>query len=138
MTEDHALYALEDVLGGHCAVSNFAVRALIDIATRPVVQEEIRKELKEVLPDGDFGLGDKTNLKYLNATFFETVRTTCSAIVPHVANRNTTIAGRINQSIYSSIFYTPDILFCSLVCIILLCIYSMIRRKISFIVSWRV
>ena len=93
MTEEHALYALEDVLGGHCAVSNTAVRVLIDIATRPMVQEEIRKELCEVLPGGDFSLADKSNLTYLNATFFETVRTTCSAIVPHVANRNTTIGG---------------------------------------------
>ena len=100
MTEEHALYALEDVLGGHCAVSNTAVRFLIDIATRPMVQQEIRKEIKEVLPGGDFGLADKSKLTYLNAAFFETVRTTCSAIIPHVANRNTTIAGIAISALY--------------------------------------
>jgi len=93
MTNDAALFALEDVLGGHCAVANFAIRAMIDLATRPHVQSQVREELDTVLAGKEFGLEDKKSLPYLQATFYETVRTTCSAIVPHVANRNTTIAG---------------------------------------------
>ena len=93
MTQEHALYAIEDVLGGHCAVANFAIRALIDLATRPHVQQKIQTELNSVLDTGDFSLSLKSSLPYLQATFYETARTTCSAIVPHVANRNTTIAG---------------------------------------------
>ena len=93
MSLDHALYAIEDILGGHCAVANFAIRALIDIATRPRVQTEVRAEIQSVLAGADFSLADKKSLTYLQATFYETVRHTCSAIVPHVANRNTSIAG---------------------------------------------
>ena len=33
-----ALFALEDILGGHSAVSNIALRALIDLGTRPATQ----------------------------------------------------------------------------------------------------
>ena len=93
MSLEHALYAIEDILGGHCAVANFAIRALIDIATRPRVQTKVRTELRSVLGNNEFGLADKKSLTYLQATFYETVRYTCSAIVPHVANRNTSIAG---------------------------------------------
>ena len=33
-----ALFALEDILGGHSAVSNIALRAMIDLGTRPATQ----------------------------------------------------------------------------------------------------
>ena len=66
MTSEHALYAIEDILGGHCAVANFAVRALIDVATRPRVQAGVRAELAAVLGEGgQFGLEDKSRLSYL-------------------------------------------------------------------------
>ena len=108
MTHEHALYAIEDILGGHCAVVNFAIRALIDVATRPQVQAELQSELTSVLAANDFSLADKSSLTYLQATFFETARTTCSAIVPHVANRNTTIAGEAaNISLECSHFHCP-------------------------------
>ena len=93
MSLDHALYAIEDILGGHCAVANFAIRVLIDIATRPRVQAELRAELRRVLGGADFCLADIARLPLLRAALYETVRTTSSAIVPHVANRNTSIAG---------------------------------------------
>ena len=35
-----ALFALEDILGGHSAVSNIALRAMIDLGTRPATQVE--------------------------------------------------------------------------------------------------
>ena len=32
------MFALEDILGGHSAVSNIALRAMIDLGTRPATQ----------------------------------------------------------------------------------------------------
>ena len=94
MNLEQALFALEDVLGGHCAVSNFTTRLLIDVATRPEVQRRLREEIQScVSPGQQFGLAEKSRFVFLQSTFWETVRTTCSAIVPHVANRNTKIAG---------------------------------------------
>ena len=89
-----ALFALEDVLGGHCAISNFATRLLIDVATRPDVQRRLREEIQSCISPGQqYGLGEKSKFVFLQSTFHETVRTTSSAIVPHVSNRNTKIAG---------------------------------------------
>ena len=48
---------------------------------------------------------------YFQATFYETVRTTCSAIVPHVANRNTTIAGFYFLFFFGSLFRVSDRIF---------------------------
>ena len=82
------------MLGGHCAISNFATRVLIDVATRPAVQRRLREEIQSSLSPGQqFGLAEKSKLNFLQSTVWETVRTTCSAIVPHVSNRNTKIAG---------------------------------------------
>ena len=67
MTNDAALFALEDVLGGHCAVANFAIRAMIDLATRPQVQSQVREELDSVLAGKEFSLADKKSLPYLQA-----------------------------------------------------------------------
>jgi len=93
ITEDIALYALEDILGGHCAVANFALRAFINIAARPALQGALRQELNETLLGAEFSLAEKSNLPLMQATFAETIRTTCTPIVPHVANRDTTIGG---------------------------------------------
>ena len=90
---DIALYALEDILGGHCAVANVALRAFIDIAARPEVQGALRQELQDTLLGSEFSLAEKCNLPTMAATFNETVRTTCAPLVPHVANRDTTIRG---------------------------------------------
>lgn len=93
VTRDIALYALEDILGGHCAVANTAIRALTDLGTRPALQARLRAELTGELAGAEFYLADKWRLPFMQATFNETVRHTCSAIVPHVATRNTSIAG---------------------------------------------
>ena len=93
ITEDIALYALEDILGGHCAVANFALRAFINISARPALQGALRQELNETLLGAEFSLAEKSNLPLMQATFAETIRTTCTPIVPHVANRDTTIGG---------------------------------------------
>ena len=90
---DIALYALEDILGGHCAVANFALRTLIDIAARPAVQGALRQELQDTLLGSEFSLAERSILPFMQATFHESVRTTCTPIVPHVAIKDTTIGG---------------------------------------------
>merc|ERR1719150_1160902 len=58
---EQALFALEDVLGGHCAISNFATRVLIDVATRPAVQRRLREEIQSSLSPGQqFELAEKS------------------------------------------------------------------------------
>ena len=45
-----ALFALEDILGGHSAVSNIALRAMIDLGTRPATQVgDINGKITKVL-----------------------------------------------------------------------------------------
>ena len=90
---DIALYALEDILGGHCVVANFALRTLIDIAARPAVQGALRQELQETLLGSEFSLAERSILPFMQATFHESVRTTCTPIVPHVAIKDTSIGG---------------------------------------------
>jgi len=88
-----ALFALEDILGGHSAVSNIALRAMIDLGTRPATQAVVRRDVLEALNGSQFSLEDKSTLPRLTACFYETVRLACPPIVPHVANRDTSIAG---------------------------------------------
>ena len=68
-----------------------------DIGTRGEVQARLRLELAGELGEGEEVSLDKRKceLPYLTACFYETLRTTCSAIVPHMANRDTSIAGTI-------------------------------------------
>jgi hypothetical protein len=42
---DQVLYELEDFLGGHSAVANLVVRALIEIAAVPGLSKKIYKEV---------------------------------------------------------------------------------------------
>jgi len=93
ITKDIALYAMEDILGGHCAVANITLRAMIDIATRSNVQNSLCQELQDTLRGTEFSLAMKQNLSYTQATMLETVRMTCTPIVPHTSVRETSING---------------------------------------------
>ena len=64
-----------------------------DIGTREGVQQRLRAELASQLGDGEMSLDRRYDLPYLTACFYETLRTTSSAIVPHMANRDTSISG---------------------------------------------
>jgi cytochrome P450 family 307 subfamily A len=119
---NHTLYALEDMLGGHSAVSNIALRALIDLGTNPgeqvvqgttqhtTLQAALRMDLAAGLNGEQFSLKDKHRLPRATATFYETVggsllgrsavepsqpqvRLACSPLVPHVATRDTSVEG---------------------------------------------
>jgi hypothetical protein len=99
---DMTLFALEDILGGHSACANVALRALIDLGTNPgeqvqgptrhiaslhcalhctalhcalhcTVQAALRTDLAARLEGGQFSLKDKHRLPRATAAFFETV-----------------------------------------------------------------
>ena len=55
-----ALYALEDILGGHSAVANIALRALIDLGARQEAQAEVRGEVRDALGSAQFSLEDRS------------------------------------------------------------------------------
>jgi len=90
---DIALYALEDILGGHCAVANFATRTLIDICSHQHVQTALIQEVQDTLQGSDFSLAERNSLPLLTAILHESIRLTCPPIVPHVASQDTTIGG---------------------------------------------
>src|SRR5207237_2389770 len=48
MTLENALFSLEDIFGGHSAVSNFLSTVTVFLARNPEVQEKIREEVRAV------------------------------------------------------------------------------------------
>jgi len=93
MNDEEMLYALEDMLGGHTAVANITLRILYDIARHQDVQTQMRQEVADMLGSKDYTLEDRPGFDYSTATMQESIRMCCSAIVPHMARENTTIAG---------------------------------------------
>jgi len=99
MDREKAMYALEDILGGFAAVGCMTVRILYHLAQHDQAQEEVRKEADEAerQADGDgepaFALAHGQKLHWTRAAIFETVRLTCSPIVPHRAVRDSSVAG---------------------------------------------
>ncbi len=47
LTLDQVLYELEDFIGGHSAVANLLVRAVIEIAAVPGLSQKIRQKVRE-------------------------------------------------------------------------------------------
>ena len=96
-----ALFALEDVIGGHSAVGNFLVRVLCYIVRNPASQVKIQDEIDSVTnyEVGRFrkvNISDRNKLPYTEAVILEAVRLISSPIVPRVANQNTSISGKFN------------------------------------------
>ncbi len=101
MDSDSALYALEDILGGHTAIACFAMRVMLDLLRNPETADRLRNEISEVESaslDTDEALYSMSNCERLHwgrAAMFESIRMTCSPIVPHRATNNTTLGGMI-------------------------------------------
>lgn len=111
MNKEHALYALEDILGGHIAVACIAMRNLVDLAENrrqtevPDLQSLIQadvdaatdaSEVAEADADAaaEVGLSHKKDMHLMNASMFETIRLTCSPIMPHQATRDSSVGGK--------------------------------------------
>lgn len=87
-----ALFALEDIVGGHSAVSNFIVKLLGYVAKNPQVQKKIQAEIDSVLSErSPVSLSDRSNLLYTQGVIMEALRLIASPIVPHVARQDSTI-----------------------------------------------
>ncbi|XP_065339920.1 cytochrome P450 307a1-like [Cloeon dipterum] len=94
LTWQHALFELEDFLGGHSAVGNLIMLVLAAVVSNPEVGKKILAEINEVAPDGrSINLFDRSAMPYTEATILETLRVTSSPIVPHVATEDSSIAG---------------------------------------------
>ncbi|XP_025834227.1 cytochrome P450 307a1-like [Agrilus planipennis] len=92
-----ALFALEDIIGGHSAVGNFFVKLLAYLVNEPEVQRKIQMEIDSVTEDGrsfrPVKLSDRSKCPYTEGAIFEAIRLISSPIVPRVANQDTTING---------------------------------------------
>ncbi|XP_015110840.1 cytochrome P450 307a1 [Diachasma alloeum] len=94
MSWNTALFALEDILGGHAAIGNFVVKILGYLAPRRHVQETAQKEIDSVEGVGNVvGLEYRRSMPYTEAILLESIRLIASPIVPHVANRDSSVAG---------------------------------------------
>ncbi|CAH0393486.1 unnamed protein product [Bemisia tabaci] len=94
LSMDSALFALEDIIGGHGAVANFLLKVLSYVVTRPDVQRKIQEEVDAVTENGrEISLADRTFMPYTEAVILEAVRIIASPIVPHVASQDGIISG---------------------------------------------
>lgn len=98
MSWNATLFVMEDIIGGHSAIGNLLVKILGFLATRPDVQKTAQEEIDAVGIAGDFvGLENRGSLPYVEAIILEAIRIIASPIVPHVANQNSSIAGKFNH-----------------------------------------
>lgn len=97
MEWDTALFALEDIIGGHSAVGNFLIKVFGYVVQNPHVQrtifEEVERTLTAVEGKSTIDLSDKPNMPYTEAVIMESLRLISSPIVPHVANQDSTLGG---------------------------------------------
>lgn len=91
-----AMFALEDIIGGHSAVGNFLMKVLGYLVTNPEAQMKIQEEIDEVLKDGngDVSIFDRNQMPYSESVIFEAIRLIASPIVPRVANQDSSVNGR--------------------------------------------
>lgn len=100
---DVSVYEVMDLIGGHSAVGNLLFRLLGWIAIHPEAQERIFEEAHAALmADNQTGdecgptfikLSHKSRMPFTDSAILETLRLASSPIVPHVANRSTTLSG---------------------------------------------
>ncbi|KAK9737953.1 Cytochrome P450 [Popillia japonica] len=93
-----ALFALEDVIGGHCAITNFLVKVLAYLVKEPQIQKKIQEEIDAVTYLGDkkwrgVAISDRNKMPFTEGTIFEAIRMIASAIVPRVSNQDSSVNG---------------------------------------------
>jgi cytochrome P450 family 307 subfamily A len=94
MNWNHALYELEDFLGGHSAIGNLLMRAVGELCKNPTVMKNIQDEIQRTTGgERPVVLEDRPMMPYTEAAILETLRLSSSPIVPHVAMQDTCVAG---------------------------------------------
>lgn len=95
---DTALFALEDVLGGHSAVGNFLVKLFGFLVSEPQVQRRAQEEIDSAVGESRLvSLSDRSSMPYTEAIIYEAIRLIASPIVPRVANQDSSISGKLNS-----------------------------------------
>lgn len=104
MSWDTALFALEDIIGGHSAVGNLLVKILGYLVQEVDVQRKIQEEVDQAtkMDDGyrKVTISDRNSMPYTEAVILEAIRLIASPIVPRVANQDSSVAGQY--------FFYPD------------------------------
>ncbi|KAH0999063.1 hypothetical protein HUJ04_000192 [Dendroctonus ponderosae] len=89
---DTALFALEDIIGGHAAVGNFLTKLFAFLVAEPQVQRRIQQEI-----DAQVGVDQPVTIShrlvYTQAVIYEAIRLISSPIVPRVANQTSELGG---------------------------------------------
>jgi len=94
------LFSLEDIIGGHAAITNFIIKTFGFLVNRPDVQRRIQEEADAVVrTSGSIGLTDRSHMPYTEAVVYESLRLVASPIVPHLANRDTSVDGKLQTLI---------------------------------------
>lgn len=114
MSWDTALFALEDIIGGHAAVGNFVTKILGYLVQEPDVQKKIQEEIDACTgklegKNRPITIADRTSMTYTEAAILEAIRLIASPIVPRVSSQETSVAGNSNKYNYSH--FRPLILF---------------------------
>lgn len=95
MDWETALFALEDIIGGHAAIGNFLVKVFGFLVERRDIQVIAQREIDAAQIEEDtVGLDYRKAMPYVEAILLEAIRLIASPIVPHVANRDSTIGGK--------------------------------------------
>lgn len=99
------LFSLEDIIGGHSAITNFIIKTLGFLVDRPDVQRRVQEEADAVVrTSGSIGLADRSQMPYTEAVVYESLRLIASPIVPHMANRDTSVDGKTLGDIFEFFF----------------------------------
>ncbi|CAH1131858.1 unnamed protein product [Ceutorhynchus assimilis] len=94
MNWEMAMFALEDIIGGHSAVGNFLTKLFGFLVCEPEVQRKIQSEIDSVLGSERLvSICDRNLLVYTEAVIYEAIRLIASPIVPRVANQSSSIDG---------------------------------------------
>ena len=86
-------------MGGSCAVANIILRILFDLAldqpNRAHVQDQIKNQIHTLHKSNDGLVSIEDRVPLLKAAMHETIRLTCSPIVPHQATQDSEIGGEL-------------------------------------------
>lgn len=111
MSWDTALFALEDIIGGHAAVGNFVTKILGYLVNEPEVQKKIQEEIDACTwtiegKNRPVTIADRTSMAYTEAAILEAIRLIASPIVPRVSSQETSVAGNSNYVLFSISLFT--------------------------------
>lgn len=89
---------MEDLVGGYAALSHLVIKVLAFIVKNKEVQKSIQAEVDELLnerSEKSVLFTDRNKLIYTEAVIMESLRVISSPIVPHVANQDSSIDGKL-------------------------------------------